>query len=224
MFDDILKAREKIGSIVKQRLLEFQRLKKEGKTYFNFKPFLDIEYEADIFSELCFCLLTANSSATLGIKLQKTLGIDGFWNASFEELVKIFEHHGHRFAKQRAERILLARETFPRVLELVNESNQGRHIRNLLSETHSIYKVKGFGMKEASHFLRNIGYNDVAIIDRHVFRFLNERKLLAHSETITKKIYLQAEKILDKICMDLGMTQSELDLYIFYVKTNKVLK
>ncbi len=224
MFEDILRAKEKIGSIVKQRLLEFERLKKEGKTYFNFRPFLDIEYEADILSELCFCLLTANSSATLGIKLQKVLGIDGFWNAPLEELVQVFEKHGHRFAKQRAERIIRARETFPNVLELLGNSKEGRNIRDLLSDTCSKYKVEGFGMKEASHFLRNIGYSDVAIVDRHVFRFLKERKLLPDLKTITRKIYLQAEKVLDEICKDLNMTQGELDLYIFYVKTKKVLK
>jgi thermostable 8-oxoguanine DNA glycosylase len=48
------------------------------KHYFNFKPFLDAEYKADLFSELCFCLLTANSSASLGIKAQMQIGTEGF--------------------------------------------------------------------------------------------------------------------------------------------------
>jgi Thermostable 8-oxoguanine DNA glycosylase len=30
------------------------------------------------FSELCFCILTANSSAKLGIKIQERVGVEGF--------------------------------------------------------------------------------------------------------------------------------------------------
>lgn len=224
MFEEVMKAKQKVGNFVKQRLLEFERLRKEGKTRFNFRPFLDIEYEADIFSELCFCILTANSSATLGIKLQSSVGVDAFWNASFEKLAQTFEEYGHRFAKQRAERIIKARNIFPRILELLENFKEGKSLRELLSDPNSRYKVEGFGMKEASHFLRNIGFNDVAIIDRHVFRFLKEKKLLPDFKSITKKVYLQAEEALDKICEELGMTQGELDLYIFYIKTGKVLK
>ncbi|MDM7266442.1 MAG: N-glycosylase, partial [Aquificaceae bacterium] len=38
------------------------------------------------------------------------------------------------------------------------------------------------------------------------------------------KIYLEAEKRLEEVCERLGMTQAELDLYVFYYKTGKVLK
>lgn len=224
MFEDVLEAKKKIEGSVKQRLSQFETLGREGRTHFDFRPFLNVDYEADVFSELCFCLLTANSSAALGINLQKAIGVEGFWNADFEELVKILEKHGHRFAKQRAERIIKARETFPKVSELIGNSKEGRNIRDLLSDTCSKYKVEGLGIKEASHFLRNVGFNDVAIVDRHVFRFLKGKGLLPDFKTITRKIYLQAERALDKICEELGMTQGELDLYIFYVKTKRVLK
>ena len=32
--------------------------------------------------------------------------------------------------------------------------------------------TEGLGWKEASHFLRNVGYKDVAIIDRHIINCL----------------------------------------------------
>ncbi len=224
MFEEILKAKEDVGHVVEKRLKEFERLGREGRTHFDFRPFLDTDYDADIFSELCFCLLTANSSATLGIKLQKTVGIEGFKSLSEDELTHIFEKHGHRFASQRAQRIVKAKEGFERVMELVNGAKDGRSVRDLLSDTCSKYKVEGFGMKEASHFLRNIGYNDVAIVDRHVLRFLKEKGLIPDVRTLTRRIYLTAERALDNVCEKLGMTQAELDLYIFYVKTKKVLK
>jgi len=101
---------------------------------------------------------------------------------------------------------------------------EGKVIRDLLSDTCSKYKVEGFGLKEASHFLRNIGFEDVAIVDRHIFRYLKEKGLLPDYKTITRRIYLEAERKLEEICQELGMSQGELDLYIFYHKTGKVLK
>ena len=224
MFEEIIEAKEKVEDIVNQRLKEFKRLREEGITHYNFRPFLDLEYDADVFSELCFCLLTANSSATLGIKIQKAIGVEGFKELDLEELSRVIESHKHRFPKQRAERIIKARERFESVMELLKDSRDGKTIRDLLSDTCSKYKVEGFGMKEASHFLRNVGYNDVAIVDRHVLRFLKEKRLIPDVKTLTRRIYLQAERALDKVCEKLGMTQAELDLYIFYVKTKKVLK
>jgi N-glycosylase/DNA lyase len=64
----------------------------------------------------------------------------------------------------------------------------------------------------------------VAIIDRHIFRFLKEKKLIPDYKTITRKIYLQSEKILKEVAQGLGMSLAELDLYVFYLKTGKVLK
>jgi len=224
MFEEILLAKERVGEFVQRRLQEFKTLGKFGETAFNFRPFLDLEYKADLFSELCFCILTANSSATLGIKAQREIGIEGFRTMNVDELSKILSSMGHRFARQRAERIINARENFHKTLELLKDGGDPSNLRDLLSDTCSKYKVEGFGLKEASHFLRNIGYDDVGIIDRHVFRFLKEKGLIPDYKTMTRRIYLMAEKALREIAKELNMSMAELDLYIFYTKTRKVLK
>ncbi len=224
MFEELQELKDRIKPYIDKRLSEFKELGSTGKTTFDFRPFANYSYEADIFSELCFCLLTANSSTLMGIKLQSTIGIEGFRSMSLEELEKSIASIGHRFTRQRAERIVRARENFERVMELLLGSREGKAIRDLLSDTCSKYKVEGFGLKEASHFLRNIGFEDVAIIDRHIFRYLKEKALLPDYKTITRRIYLEAEKRLEEICQRLGMSQAELDLYIFYHKTGKVLK
>jgi N-glycosylase/DNA lyase len=217
--EEIEKAKSEVGVYVKQRLEEFQNLKHFGLTEFNFKPFLDIEpYKADIFSEACFCILTANSSATLGIKIQKEIGIEGFRTLSYEVLFSKIRSMGHRFASQRAERIVLLREKEDLLNEVAKYEN-GKEARELL-----VKNIKGYGYKEASHFLRNIGFKDVAIIDRHISRYLFERGLVKPRKTITKKVYLECEEALEKICEELNLNQAELDLYIFYIKTKKVLK
>ncbi len=222
--EEIKKVIPEVKTYVDKRIEEFKRLGKEGKTHYDFRPFLDIDYDAGIFSELCFCLLTANSSATLGIKLQAHLGDEGFMNKSFEKLVETFRKFGHRYAEQRAERIVKVRKKFPKILKLLKKEKNPKVLRQLLADSKSPYKIKGFGYKEASHFLRNIGILDLAIVDRHISRFLMENGLLKQVKTITPKVYLEAEEALKKMADELGMSMGELDLYIFYIKTKKVLK
>jgi N-glycosylase/DNA lyase len=119
---------------------------------------------------------------------------------------------------QRAERIVNLRplESF---LQEIRYYDDGKKAREEL-----VKKVKGYGYKEASHFLRNIGFENVAIIDRHISRFLFENNLVKPRKTMTKNVYLESEPALENLCQELNLTQGELDLYIFYIKTNKVLK
>ena len=217
--EQIEKAKAEVEKYVKQRIAEFENLKLKNLTEFNFKPFLDISpYKADIFSEACFCILTANSSAVLGIKIQKEVGIEGFKKLPLEELFEIIKSMGHRFARQRAERIVRLREQEDLLLEVAKYEN-GKEAREVL-----VKNIHGYGYKEASHFLRNIGFKDVAIIDRHISRFLFENGLVKPRKTITKKVYLESEEALEKIAKEMGLNLAELDLYIFYIKTGKVLK
>lgn len=214
----------KIERFVRQRIEEFKRLGREGRTHYDFRPFLDIDFDAGLFSELCFCLLTANSSASMGIRIQAEVGDEGFMNFDFEELTRRIRKHGHRFPEQRAQRIVEVRERWEGIRELIGKKGDSKELRYLLADPKSEFKIKGFGYKEASHFLRNIGREDVAIIDRHVYRFLTENGLFPEVKTMTPKRYLEAEEALARVCSELGITQAELDLYIFYIKTKKVLK
>jgi len=97
---------------------------------------------------------------------------------------------------------------------------EGRRAREWLAE-----HVKGFGYKEASHFLRNVGYVNVAILDRHVLRVLAEHGLIDEvPKTLTKRRYLEIEKRLEGLAQTLGLSLGELDLYLWQMKTGKVLK
>ena len=84
--------------------------------------------------------------------------------------------------------------------------------------------VKGLGYKEASHFLRNTGRKNVAIIDFHIADLLENHRLIEKPKTISKAKYLEIENVLKKIGMKAGMHQSELDLYLWYMETGKILK
>ena len=217
--EEIVKAKNQVERYVNQRISEFKNLKEKNLTTFDFRPFVNIDpYQADIFSESCFCILTANSSAVMGIKIQKEVGIDGFKEYSYEQLFDVIRKNGHRFAQQRAQRIVDLREKEDLLLQIAKEKD-GKKVREIL-----VKEIYGYGYKEASHFLRNIGFDDVGIIDRHISRFLFEKNLVKPRKTITKKVYLECEEALEKIASDLNLKLSELDLYIFYIKTGKVLK
>lgn len=165
------------------------------------------EFNQDhLFSELCFCLLTANFTAERGIKIQKEIG-KGFEIYSENKLSKELKRLGHRFPNVRAKYIVEARK------------------HDLILEREWLVKnVKGFGYKEASHFLRNVGFKDYSIIDFHIVDLLVKNNLIERPKTLTKNKYLEIENILKVIAKKVDMNLAELDLYLWYKETGKVLK
>ena len=79
-------------------------------------------------------------------------------------------------------------------------------------------------MKEASHFLRNVGFEDYAIIDFHIIDILEKYGLIEKPKTMTKNKYLEIEDILKKLAKKVNLSLAELDLYLWYKETGKVLK
>ena len=84
--------------------------------------------------------------------------------------------------------------------------------------------VKGVGYKEASHFLRNIGFSNLAIIDFHIIDILAKYKLIQKPKTLTKRKYLEIENLLRRIAKKLSISLAELDLYLWYMETGKIVK
>ena len=79
-------------------------------------------------------------------------------------------------------------------------------------------------MKESSHFLRNIGFFDVAIIDFHIVDLLVKIGLIQKPKSLTKAKYLEIEAILKELSEKVSLTLGELDLFLWYLETGKVLK
>ena len=87
-----------------------------------------------------------------------------------------------------------------------------------------VENVKGIGYKEASHFLRNTGSLNLAILDRHILSVMAEHRIIRRPKTLTKKRYLAIEKKFLKTAAARGMPPAELDLYIWQMKTGYVMK
>lgn len=185
---------------IKIRLQEFQEIKNSNNQKW--------------FNELCFCLLTANSKADTAIKIQIEMTPDGFSKKTQTEIANIIRKHGHRFHNIKARYIFSARNFI--ALKDILQKMPSFSAREFL-----VSNIKGLGYKESSHFLRNVGRNDVAIIDRHILRFLKNSNLISHiPKNLTKKKYLDFEKILKNF----NIPQDELDLIIWANMTGKVLK
>ena len=165
------------------------------------------------FSELCYCLLTANSSAATCMRIQREAERKNAFLAFGEKQLSGFlKKSGYRFYNKRAEYIVKARE-FLDIKHHLKNKNEGE-AREWL-----VRNVKGLGWKEASHFLRNTGRKDVAIIDRHILRCMNE-----NAKSLNEREYLRIEKRLGKIASAVGMNLAELDLYLWFMQTGRVLK
>ncbi|MHA1836227.1 MAG: N-glycosylase/DNA lyase [Candidatus Odinarchaeia archaeon] len=146
--------------------------KQVEKRISEFKLFKSEINENHLFNELCYCLLTANFNAERTIKIQNQIG-DGFLNLTEVELVNRLKELGYRFPNTRAKYICQSRCLKKEIKEVIKEVNKSWEIREWL-----VKNIKGLGYKEASHFLRNIGFNDIAIIDFHIINLLEEYDLV----------------------------------------------
>ena len=87
-----------------------------------------------------------------------------------------------------------------------------------------VKNIKGLGYKEASHFLRNIGHENFAIIDFHIIDLLVRYNLVLRPKYLTLAKYFEIENLLRKIAKKSDLTLAELDLYLWYMETGKILK
>ncbi len=162
--------------------------------------------------------MTANCGAQACIDVQAAIG-DGLIHLSEADLAKRLREVGYRYPNKRAQYIVEARKHAGRLKSIIGSFRDEHALRDWL-----VQNVKGLGYKEASHFMRNMGFENVAIIDRHILRVLANNGLIDMPKTMNKKRYLEIEKVLGDIGKRAGLKQGELDLYLWFMQTGKVLK
>jgi len=196
--------RAEVGKQINSRIREF---KKVGEA-----P------SSEVFKELCFCILTANFNAERALRIQNEID-DGFLSLTEDLLRKRLKSLGYRFPSSRAGYIAGARKYRDSLKDIAGSSNDENKLREWL-----VKNVKGIGYKEASHFLRNIGYTDLAILDFHVINLLARCELTEKPKRLTKRRYLEIENLLREIARKTSLNLAELDLYLWYMETGKILK
>ena len=196
--------KDEVRRVVEARVKEFESLKGSSRK--------------DLFKELCFCILAANFSAERSLRIVEEIG-DDLLKLSEEELAETLRRLGHRFPSSRARYIVQARRSLDELVEILKTVDDEFMVREWL-----VRNVKGVGYKEASHFLRNIGFKNLSIIDFHIIDLLARYGLIKRPRSLTRRRYLEIEGLLRRISEELGISLAELDLYLWYMETGRILK
>jgi N-glycosylase/DNA lyase len=198
--------------LIVKRLAEFKKQYEKG--------------DRAIFEELCYCIITAGSSAKMGMKTVAALQ-DILHSGSERELRTRAQAHRVRFWRLRTSYIYHTREYLRdacglEMRRLLESFDCPESRRDFFAQNKSI---KGLGYKEASHFLRNIGFSGYAILDKHIMNSLREMGVISKSmRQTTRSGYLKIENRLRKFADEIGIDMDHLDLLLWSRKTGEILK
>jgi N-glycosylase/DNA lyase len=189
-----------------------------------FKEILDRNND-DVFAELCFCLLTPQSSAktcwaAVSRLKERSLLLKGAANEIQPQLNDV------RFGDSKAKYIVEARDLFTKEGKLYLKSHLSSFTNLFELREWMVENVKGLGYKEASHFLRNIGLGEqFAILDRHSLRNLKRMEVISEVPvSITKKRYLEIEEKLRRFSREIRIPLADLDLLFWSRETGWIFK
>jgi N-glycosylase/DNA lyase len=212
-------ALERLAAVVREEVEKPETRRKVETRVEEFRQ-AQRESEARWFEELVYCLLTANYSARGSLACIAALKEGCAMDEGNLEQLRTCLQHRHRFPNKRAEFILEARRHRDDLKKTITGQLSSRAAREWLVEN-----IKGLGMKEASHFLRNVGYLDLAIIDKHILSHMVEQGIIVkRPETVTRKKYLEYEAILKHVASRLNMPLGMMDLYLWSKKSGEVIK
>lgn len=197
---------------IRQRLAEFTSINQEGS-------------DELLWQELVFCIFTANASARMGLRsiaAIKNLLVSGTETELAQTLKGV-----HRFPNARAGYIVATREYLRTdcqfcLRDRLNGFENPLARRDWLAQTK---QIKGLGYKEASHFLRNIGYRGYAILDKHILNCLAEIGVIESNRPPANRTeYLAIEAKLQEFAKTIEVDFDELDLVLWSIKTGEILK
>jgi len=179
--------------------------------------------EKDIFAELCFCILTPQSRAVLADRTIKKLTSSGvLFNGTKSQI----RTHllGVRFPNNKAGYIVKTREEIYRdssgLMAILREKDT-LALRKIL-----VKKITGYGYKEASHFLRNIGRGEnIAILDRHILKELCKSGIICEVPgTLSSGRYIEVEEQMRTFSKKIGIPMDALDLLWWCKETGYIFK
>ena len=197
---------------IRLRLNEFKKIWKKGT-------------KKEIFVELVFCILTpqANGKACWSA-VENMIRKGVLFTGDRGQIVK--ELSSARFIQKKSAYIVEAREKFfldskVSLKSIISQIGDGYKAREWL-----VQNVKGIGYKEASHFLRNIGFEqNLAILDRHIVRNLQFVGVIEEiPDSLSKGRYFDIEKRMMEFSKAVQIPMSYLDLVMWYKETGEIFK
>lgn len=181
--------------------------------------------DARLWEEMVYCIFTAGASARMGLRsvdAVRHLLLDGSREEMTEALRGVHRYPAARPGYIVTTRAFLHDSYGMRLRERIASFADPLERRDWLVKEP---RIKGLGYKEASHFLRNVGFSGYAILDKHVLRSLAEVGAIESPRPPpTRARYLEAEERLRCFARELGIDFDELDLVLWSMNTGEILK
>jgi N-glycosylase/DNA lyase len=201
-----------------KELLKLYNSKKEAIIE-NLKQFSN-RSEQDMLREHLFCILTPQSNGKLCWEAVEIIEKE---KATTPEKIASILRGKARFHHTKAMRYIKAKSEWSVTRKLIETPLPTRELRNKIAE-----HVNGYGLKEAGHFLRNIGRsnNEIAILDRHILRNLQKHGAFKGKEAKLKgnKSYLELEQQALEFSQKTGIPIDHLDLLFWHVEHGEFFK
>jgi N-glycosylase/DNA lyase len=197
---------------IRERLAEFEEV---GRT----------ASDERLFEELTFCIYTAGASARMGLRCVESVR-PVLMSGSLQEIQRALQHK-HRWPDGRGAYVYETREYLRehcglRMRELLSSFESADERRDFFAANRG---VRGLGYKEASHFLRNIGYRGYAILDKHILARLAELGVIENPKPPSnKKRYVEKEASMKQFARSVEIDFDELDLLLWFTRTGEILK
>jgi N-glycosylase/DNA lyase len=185
-----------------------------------------------LFMELCFVILTSQSSAKNAWKAVQKLDDENLLiEGNKSEIERILKEKEIQYEKNKAGYIVDNRQLLSQPT-LKNPTNELKIKEKLnledLEKTREwlVDNIKGLSWKGASHFLRNIGYgDDFAIVSSYISKTLFKLELIEEAEIPkNKEKYLEQEEIVKNLADEVGIDIKALDLVLWSIQTGEVFK
>lgn len=180
----------------------------------------------DFFGEVCFCLLTPQSKALNAWSAIKTLKENRLlFNGEASEISEYLNIV--RFKNNKAKYIVELREkmTYNGVLNPKKFFDDFGYDDIVMLRNYIAKNIKGMGLKEASHVLRNLGFGqNIAILDRHILKNLVKFSVIDEIPTLTEKNYHEIEEKMRKFSKKIDIDMESLDLIFWYNEAGEVFK
>lgn len=209
---ELVKKYTKLKPAIEKRLAEFSRVKNSS--------------DEKLYAELTFCMLTPQSKARSCWQAVEEIRKRGLLLSDDVDAVKGILRKKVRFHNTKAKYVVSNKKVFMNngMLDIRGKFSQFDSTKDLREWL--IENIRGFGWKEASHFLRNIGYyDDIAILDRHILWNLRRYGVVDNlSKSVTPKRYLEIEEKMRKFCAEHGIPMSHLDLLFWAEETGEIFK
>jgi N-glycosylase/DNA lyase len=211
--NDLQKLYSDLNADINSRLAEFSSLYQTAD-------------DKKLFLEMCFCTCTPQNNAKKAWAAVNELAKQKLLlNGEQPDIASVLRAEGVRFHSNKAHYIIQNRENYyPKTYSILSNlitNNSPIDARNYLKEN-----VYGWGFKEASHFLRNIGFgNSICILDRHILRQLVFYNVINEiPKTLSKSTYMSIESDMLEFAKKVNIPVDALDLLFWYKAKGELFK